>query len=484
MKYHLITFGCQMNKNDSERIAEVLESVGYESSEDERSADLVVVNTCSVRQSAEDRVFGQVRQLLKYKAERPNMVIAVTGCMPGRDHDDELRSKLSGADLFFPIADLPKLPAMLKNYSGILENSRIEEGTQGGETTQPTIHRTADYLATTPKRTTPWFHAYVTISTGCSNFCTSCVVPFSRGLQQNRPMADVLGEIRTATEHGAKQITLLGQNVDTYNPPDLEAILTSKLSFEAKLRNNPFKSGFAALLWEINQIPGVKRIHFTAPNPQDMNEQAIAALALPKHMNYLHLPVQAGSNRVLKKMNRRYTRERYLEIIEKVKEVRPGIAIGTDIIVGFCSETEAEFEETLDLYRQVEFDISYHAMYSARTGTLSHRLWRDDVPREEKQRRWQKIQKLMEETTLQKNQSYIGKTVEVLVERCENNPPHISPDPSGRATVNRCLGLSREMKLVEFPGDASLVGQTVHVRITEAQTWILKGHIDLRLLSR
>ncbi len=472
MKYHLMTFGCQMNTNDSERIAAVLEGIGYEATEDERSADIVVLNTCSVRQSAEDRVFGVVRNLRKNYSlsevsakgesasggEGRQQIIAITGCMPGRDHDGKLRKKLAGADLFFPIAELPHLPDMLKNYSDVLKNIRIES-------VPPTLSRTTDYLNVEPKRHTPRFHSYISISTGCSNFCTFCVVPFSRGLQQNRLACEVLVEVRAAAEHGAKQITLLGQNVDTYHPADPETFS----------KNNPFSSGFAALLWEVNQIPGVERIHFTAPNPQDMNDEAIAALALPKHVNYLHLPVQAGSNRVLKKMNRRYTRERYLEIIEKVKKTKPGIAIGTDIIVGFCSETETEFEETLDLYRTVEFDISYHAMYSPRTGTLSHRLWHDDIPYLEKKRRWNTLQQLMEKTTLRKNQAYVGKTVEVLVERCEPIPRSISPDPSGGATITHCFGLSREMKLTEFPGEPSLIGQTVPVRITEARTWILQG---------
>ncbi len=445
MKYHLITFGCQMNKNDSERIAGVLEGAGYEAATDKTDADVVVLNTCSVRQSAEDRVFGHVRELSSLRTARPNLIIAVTGCMPGRDHDGKLKSKLANADLFFPIADLPRLPDMLKNYSGVLKNTRIVEP-------RPTLARTSEYLAAPLKRHTPRFHSYVTISTGCSNFCTFCVVPFSRGLQQNRPAADVLAEVRTAVTNGTKMITLLGQNVDTYVPPD-------PASFGV---NNPFTTGFASLLWEINQIPGVERIHFTAPNPQDMNDEAIAALALPKHVNYLHLPVQAGSNRVLKKMNRRYSRERYLDIIQKIKATRPGIAFGSDIIVGFCSETDAEFEETLDLYRTVDFDISYNAMYSVRTGTLANRLWHDDVPRTEKKRRWQALQQLMEETTLRKNQHYVGKTVEVLVERFDQERNH-------------CVGNSLEMKLVEFAGSPELIGTTVPVSITTAKTWVLQG---------
>lgn len=425
-----------MNTNDSERIRGVLESLGLGEAKEPRGCDVVVMNTCSVRQSAEDRVFGAMRDLALYKQEKPRMILAVTGCMPGRDRDKELRKRLSAADLFFPIKDLVHFPRWLSELRPDIANTADE---------------VEDYLKIQPSRRTNPFQAFVSISSGCDNYCTFCVVPFSRGRMQSRSLLETIKEVREAVERGVKEVTLLGQNVNTYRPADLEK----------KSLGNPYSNGFAALLWEMNHIEGLGRIHFTAPNPQDMSDEVIEALAFPRHANYLHLPVQSGNNRVLKKMNRRYTREQYFEIIEKVRRVRPTIAVGTDIIVGFCSETEEEFMDTVDLYKRVGFDISYNAQYSSRSGTVAGRLWEDNVPREEKKRRWEYLQDVMENQTLKKNKKYVGKTVEVLVESFQQGI---------------CRGNSREMKLVEFRGLEELVGKIVTVSIDEALMWVLRGY--------
>jgi tRNA-2-methylthio-N6-dimethylallyladenosine synthase len=368
--------------------------------------------------------------------------------MPGRDRDGKLRRKLPMVDFFFPIADLPQLPRWLAEHHPELAN-------EGDELN--------DYFKIRPtykaNERGEIKQAFISISSGCNNFCTFCVVPYSRGRERSRPVGDVLNEARDLVAHGCIQITLLGQNVNTYRPTDKENFSD----------HNPYKDSFAALLWELNQLEGLQRIHFTAPNPQDMSDEVIDALALPKHVNYLHLPVQAGSNRVLKKMNRRHTREQYLEIIEKVQRVRPGIALGTDIIVGFCSETEDEFMETVDLYKKANFDISYTAMYSTRTGTLANKLWEDDVPREEKKRRWEYLQKVMEEIVLEKNKKFLGKTIEVLVERSE---PGFIP---GVGKITWLFGTSNEQKLVQFPGEPEFVGTIQPVKIIEAKEWLLQG---------
>lgn len=434
MRYYLQTLGCQMNKNDSERVASVVEELGYTPVGKQTDADLIVVNTCSIRQSAEDRVFGQVRNWKKLKEANPNLTIAVTGCLPGRDKTGELRDKLSIVDFFFPIKELPELPNWLAGrFPELAMSGKLEE----------------DYLKIKPKSFNNR-QAWVTISSGCNNYCTFCVVPYSRGFERCRPIADVLNEVVSLVNKGVIEITLLGQNVNTYRPNDTDTFS----------KQNPFSDPFAALLWEMNQLPGLERIHFTSPNPQDMSDEVIAALALPKHVNILHLPIQSGSERIMKKMNRKHTRAEYFEIIDKVQRVKPGIALATDIIVGFCSETEKDFMDTVDLYKKVRFDISYTAIYSPRSGTVAGRLWEDDVPIEEKKRRWDYLHQIMCDITHEKNQAFINKPVSVMVEKFEKG---------------FLWGQSEELKLVRFKGDKRLIGTIQPIRINEAQTWQLVG---------
>jgi tRNA-2-methylthio-N6-dimethylallyladenosine synthase len=324
----------------------------------------------------------------------------------------------------------------------------------------------ADYLKIAPLRA-PSAQAYVTIQTGCNKFCTYCVVPFARGLEVNRPVADIMNEIRELAAHGVIEVTLLGQTVNSFKAKDPESFSSNNPYFTSASRTrddlSPSWNHFAALLWEVNQIDGIQRIHWTAPHPNSMTDDVIDALNLPKQVNYLHLPVQAGSNEVLFRMNRKYTREKFLEVIAKIKAARPGIALGTDIIVGFPGETPEQFDDTVSLYRECDFDISYTAQYSPRSGTLGVKLFPDDVSREEKRRRWDVLQALMEDTVKQKNQAYLGKTVRVLVERVEN----------GLASGN-----SQEMKLTRFPSlDSSLIGKIVPVKVTQALEWQLLGEM-------
>lgn len=438
-KYHIVTFGCQMNKNDSERIAGVLSGLGFVTTEEESDADLLLFNTCSVRQSAEERIYGKMEDVIRMKETNPRLIVAVTGCMAGRDKTGELRRKLSAADLFFPTHEMTKLPKWISELRPDLVNSD---------------DLASDYLKVKPFRA-PSAQAFVTIQTGCNKFCTYCVVPYARGLEQNRLVKDILDEIRDLSAHGVIEVTLLGQTVNSFKAKDPE-------SFS---KENPYKDHYAALLWEVNNIDGIRRIHWTAPHPNSMTDEVIDALGLPKQVNYLHLPVQSGSNDVLFRMNRKYTREKFLDIIEKVKAKRPGIAIGTDIIVGFPGETAEQFDETVSLYTECDFDISYTAQYSPRSGTLGVKLFTDDVSKEEKRRRWDVLQKLMEETALRKNRASVGKTIEVLVERVEG----------GFAS-----GTSSEMKFVRFKSsDPSLVGKIVPVAVKLAQEWQMTGDMVL-----
>lgn len=434
-RFHLITYGCQMNKNDSERMAGLLSGLGFVSTDMQEEADLIILNTCSVRQTAEDRIFGKMDDLAKLKQKNPGLIVAVTGCMAGRDKNGVFKDKMAPVDLYFPTPEMVKLPRWIAELRPELVNSDSLE---------------VDYLKIRPSRA-PSAQAFVTIQTGCNKFCTYCVVPFARGLEKNRSVKDIMDEIRDLVVHGVIEVTLLGQTVNSFRASDPESFSVS----------NPYTDHYAALLWEVNQVPGIQKIHWTAPHPNSMTDEVIDALTLPKQVNYLHLPVQAGSNDVLFRMNRKYTREKYLEVIEKIKAKRPGIALGTDIIVGFPGETAEQFDETVSLYRACDFDISYTAQYSPRSGTLGVKLFSDDVSRDEKRRRWRVLQDVMEEITLRKNQAFVGKTVDVLVEKVEQ----------GFASGN-----THEMKLCRFPAsDASLIGKIIRVSVEQAMEWQLLG---------
>lgn len=440
-----------MNRNDSERIVGLLLGLGFEQTADPSLADLLMVNTCSVRGSAEDRVFGFITNWQELRTKKPNLIIAVTGCMPGRDHDGKIRRRLPGVDLFFPIGELVYLPSRLKMLNPDLISGSVDD--------------LADYFLINPERSEK-FRASIAIQTGCNNFCTYCVVPKSRGPERNRPVKDIVREVSAAVAAGAKEVLLLGQVVNNYRAPDPENFCGCNPFFNESLpiekKGPKFNKDFAALLWEINQVEGLERINWTAADPQYFNDYLIQAMTLPKQANYLHLPVQSGDNEILKKMNRHYTREEYIELIKKIRLARPTITLGTDIIVGFCGETEEQFENTLDLYRQCEFDISYHAKYSQRSGTVAANVFQDDVSREVKKERWERVQTLMKEITERRNRVYVGQTVSVLVEKCEEGV---------------CSGYSSEMKLVHFAGGDDVVGKIVPVKINWTDTWLLRGEV-------
>ncbi len=436
-KFHLVTYGCQMNKNDSERIAGLLSSLGFSETDEETDADVILFNTCSVRQTAEDRVYGKMEVMKKLKEQNPGLIVAVTGCMAGRDKKEEFKAKMDPVDLYFPTPQMVHLPRWIAELRPDLVNSDSLE---------------TDYLKLRPLRD-PSVQAFVTIQTGCNKFCTYCVVPYARGMEQNRPVKDILDEIRELAAHGVIEVTLLGQTVNSFKAKDPE-------NFS---KENPYKDHYAALLWEVNQVPGLARIHWTAPHPNSMTDEVIDALTLPKQVNYLHLPVQAGNDEVLFRMNRKYTREKFLEIIQKVNAKRPGVALGTDIIVGFPGETAEQFDETVSLYQACDFDISYTAQYSPRSGTLGVKLYQDDISREEKKRRWNVLQVIMEATAKRKNQVFVGKTVRVLVDKIEN----------GSASGN-----SDEMKLVRFPVKEGVQkGSLVQVKVLMAMEWQLLGEV-------
>jgi len=431
-----------MNANDSERLGAILDAVGMEKTDDEAAANLVVFNTCSVREHAEERVYGNMKRFTERRAAGDDLLVALTGCMAGRDKNGELKRRLPELDFVFPtprMVDLPRLIAQERPAWSI-----------GGDMPE-------DYLHVHPSRHAAG-QAFVTIQTGCNHFCSYCVVPYARGLEKNRPASDILNEVNLQAANGVADVVLLGQAVNAYAAPDPG-------TFSAA---NPYQDHFAALLWEVNQIPQIQRVHWTAAHPLKMSDQVIHALTLPKQINYLHLPAQSGSDEVLRRMNRKYNRTQFLDIIAKIKASRPGIALGTDLIVGFPGETEKDHEDTLDLYRQCDFDIAYPAQYSPRPGTLSVRLFKDDVPAETKKRRWQDVQGLMEQTALRKNQAYMGKTTRMFVEKV-----------SGKTL----FGTNDELKAVSATAPAGmdvvtvekLPGTFMDVKIVQPMTWLLQG---------
>jgi len=371
-----------------------------------------------------------------------------------------LRKKIPSADLFFPIIDLPKLPVWLRELQPDWFKLKFEDVGQ--------------YWNIDPKRELD-YKVFITIQIGCNNFCSYCVVPYARGREKNRPVKDILQEIKKAVKKGAKEITLLGQVVNNYRAPDPENYKKENIfspSAREGAKGEREKNDFAALLWEINNIPGDFRIFYTAPDPQHFDDYQVKALSLPKMVNYLHLPVQAGDNEILKKMNRKYTREQFIKLIKKIRAQKPEIAIGTDIIVGFCSETKKQFEQTVDLYKQCDFDIAYLAMYSQRSGTVAAKIYKDDVEIAEKKRRWRVLQDLMEEIVLRKNQKYLGQVVEVLVDDCQSPS---SAREEGGVEREICTGNSSEMKMVQFLGNKKMIGKLIKVKINFAEKWILNG---------
>jgi len=434
--YHIITFGCQMNKNDSERMESVLQSMGLQASDDEDAADVIIMNSCSVRDSAEQRIYGKARKFSDEKKNGRKVIVAVTGCMPGRDKDGKLSEKLRDVDLYFPTKDMIQLPRMLAEINPDLRPVDLESDYL---TIQPTVQKK--------------YQAFVTLQTGCNHFCTYCVVPFARGLEVNRPLGDIMDEITNLAAQGCLEVTLLGQIVNHWQSSEGDEFSV----------DNPYKeSDFAKLLWEINQVAGIARIHWTAPHPLYMTDEVIDALTLPKQINFLHLPVQSGNSDILKKMNRRHDREFFIEVIKKIRDKKPDIAIGTDIIVGFCGETEEQFKDTYSLYEICDFDISYTAQYSERSGTVAVKAFEDTVDKQEKKNRWWQLQTLMEEIVYKKNQTYVDRDVSVLVDTYKHG---------------MCGGNSREMKRVNFSGSPDMIGSIQTVHVDKADKWILWGKI-------
>ena len=426
MKYLIHTYGCQMNESDSERIAGILRSLGYKKASKEVEADLVVLNTCVVRQSAQDRIYGKLKNLKKFQSQNPKLKTCVAGCMASL-YPEKLKDK---TDLIISINDLPKLPQLLERQN-------------------PECNLEGDYLSIRSHYQSN-YHAYIPIMTGCNNFCSYCVVPYARGREKSRPVEDIINEITSLIKKGYKAITLVGQNVNSYRS-------------EFRIKKQKSKQiNFPTLLKIINSIPGDFWIWFVTSHPKDMSDELINAIAKCKKVcHYIHLPVQAGNNKILKAMNRGYTRKHYINLIKKIQKKIPEAALSTDMIVGFPGETKKQFQNTVNLFKKIKFDMAYIARYSPRPKTAAYRL-KDDVLKQEKEKRWKILTGILKKTALEQNKKLVGKTVEVLVEKSKNNFG---------------IGKTRGLKTIKFKSNKNLVGQIVKVKIIQAMPWALKGKL-------
>ncbi len=422
MNYHLITFGCQMNKSDSERIASVLENMGYQAVNKPERADLIIVNMCSVRQSAVDRVDGLGKKFTEFKKQNPNLKTALTGCVLLPD-----KTKLKKQfDLIFDIKNLTKLSNMLC-YPLVIPRSNTLE--------YFSVFPDSDSLVT----------AYVPIITGCNNFCAYCVVPYVRGEEISRPAQEIIKEVKKLIKNGHKEIILLGQNVNSYKDKN---------------------TNFPQLLKLINDLPGEFWLRFITSHPKDLSDELIETMAKSEKITeYLHLPVQAGDNQILKKMNRGYSVDQYKNLIEKIRKKIKNISISTDIIVGFPGETKKQFKQTAKLMKWAKFDMVYTAQYSPRPMTVASKL-EDNVIKKEKKRREQILTKILKKTALKNNKKYVNKTVEVLIEQKTKNDFYL-----GKTRT------FKNVKIKDLKGSLK-IGQFIKTKIIKAMPWGLEGQIE------
>jgi tRNA-2-methylthio-N6-dimethylallyladenosine synthase len=435
--YFVETFGCQMNVHDSERMAGLLEDDGYAPAADARAADVVVINTCSVREKAEEKLFTRLGEIRVESAElgrRP--IVAVAGCVAQQEgRDILLRSKL--VDVIVGTQAVKQLPTLV---------ARAAQGSRA-----PLVdldpHEDVSFPFGLTRRDDP-VRAYVTIIEGCNEFCSFCVVPYTRGHERMRPVAEILSEVRHAAATGRREVQLLGQIVNHYQAPDRA------------------DCDFATLLALTSEVDGIDRIRFASPHPRHFSARVIEAVArLPKVCRHFHMPVQSGSNRILKEMRRRYTAESYLALVADIRGALPGVALSTDMIVGFPGETETDFEETLALVRAARFHSMYSFKYSPRPRTLAGKRMIDDVPEPEKTRRIVALQQLQKEIQAELFSDAVGTTFEVLV------------DGLSRRRETELTGRTSGNTIVNFAGASTLIGQLVQVRVTEAAPNSLRGEL-------
>ena len=440
--YFVRTFGCQMNLHDSERVCGLLDSCGCNMVDDPAQADIVVFMTCSVREKADTHLYGEASNLVRLpQAPSGRRLVAVGGCIAQRD-GARLKERIPNVDVIFGTSALSSLPSLLMGSLSSGEDGVLVDIEEEGR----------DFSCALPSRRARAFHAWVPIMTGCNNFCTFCIVPYVRGRERSRVMERVVAEVETLVADGVREVTLLGQNVNSYG------------------RDLYGKPRFAELLRKVGET-GIGRIRFTSSNPKDLSDETMAAMAeVPAVMPHLHLAVQSGSTRILRAMRRSYTREGYLELARRLKRTVSGIALSTDIIVGFPGEEERDFEDTLSLVGEVGFSFAYTFIYSRRPGTPAAKI-EDTTPHEVIQERFERLARLVEEEAFTSNQAELGASVEVLVEGSSKRS----------ATVMVGHSPKNQTVLFDLPKGASpegLVGRLCTVKVAAARPWFLRGTLE------
>ena len=442
-KYYILTMGCQLNENDSEKIAGMLTEMGYSETEKLEDADIIIYNTCCVRENAEERLFGKVGEIKNLK-EYKNVILAIGGCMmQEKTMLDKIKKSYNYVDIVFGTHTMQNLPEDI--YNVLEKQAKVKD----------VIDIDGEIYEGLPIKRNDKFRASVTITYGCNNFCTYCIVPYVRGRERSREPEKILEEVRTLAKEGYKEITLLGQNVNSYmNHPGVDKAALGKVN------------SFATLLDEVCKIEGIERVKFISPHPKDFTDDVIDVIAKNEKISRLvHLPLQAGNSKVLKEMNRVYTKEQYLELVDKMKAKIPNLALSTDIIVGFPGETDEEFEDTLDVVRKVNFEQIFMFIYSPRTGTVAANR-ADQVPESIKHIRFDKLKDLYESKVDENNEKYIHTKQKILIEGFSKN------------NNERLTGRTDTNKVVIFePKDGLKIGDMVEVEIIEAHKWFLKAKI-------
>lgn len=428
LKYHILTYGCQMNEHDSEKMSGMLEDMGYLETPDTQTADLIIINTCAVRENAEMKVLGNIGHLKPIKEENPNLIIAICGCMMQEpEMVEKIKKSYPYVDLVFGTHNYHSLPRFL--YRALTQKARVFEVEEDN----------ALIIEGLPVKRKKGVKAFVTIMQGCNNFCSYCIVPYTRGRERSREIQSIVDEVRGLVSDGVKEVTLLGQNV------------------------NSFKPSFVSLLEAVNDIDGLERIRFMTSHPKDFSEELIDAMArLDKVCESIHLPLQSGSNAILKAMNRKYTREDYLEKVEILKKRLPGVSISTDIIIGFPGETQSDVDDTIDMIKRVGYDSAFTFIYSKRTGTPAAEKV-DPTPKEVIQERFEGMLQALNEMVIEKNKDREDQIYEVLVDDLKEE--------------GKLQGRTREGFLVSFDGPKALLGTLQEVRITRAKKFSLEGQI-------
>ena len=432
-KYYILTMGCQLNENDSEKLIGIMEKMGYTKSKDIKNADLYVINTCCVRENAEEKLFGKLGELKKIK-ENKNIIIAIGGCMMQEEHiTEKIKKSYPFVDVVFGTHTLHKFPEDL--YIAITKNKKVKD----------VIEIDGEIYEGLPVKRSSNRQASVIIMYGCNNFCSYCIVPYVRGRERSRKPEDILNEIKELAKEGYREITLLGQNVNSYKGGE--------------------NYNFANLLEDVDKIEGIEVIRFVSPHPKDFTDDVIDVISKSKKISRLiHVPLQSGSTNVLKEMNRKYTKEQYLDLIKRIRNKIPDVVFSTDIIVGFPGETEEDFEDTIDVVKQVNFEQIFMFIYSRRVGTRADKM-ENQIPEEIKHKRFDRLKQVFEESVEENNKKYIGTTQKILVEGYSKNNQDML---TGRTDTN---------KVVIFEGSEELIGKIINIKIISEHKWYLKGEV-------